>query len=506
MVNILLGPPGTGKTETSIRTVESFLEKGVPPDKIGYFAFTRRANIEAKERAMARFNLASEDLPYFRTLHSLAYAQLGISRSQIMTRKHYEEVSDWLKIGSFFARESDYGPFKDIGYGDKFLELINMARITELPLQEIYNSSRVRYKADWRMLEYVQRGLNHYKSTLHLLDYTDMLVEFVRRELAPRLEVLIIDEAQDLSSVQWKMVELLADKAQHTFVAGDDDQAIYRWAGADIDKFLGLTGKITVLNQSFRIPATHHRLSQKLIHRVLHRHQKEFKPKDLEGDICWHRHSEQIDLEAGEWLLLSRTTRGANQLEEEVRQRGYLYRYDASRSTDSKVLQAVILWEKLRDGRKLPVEDIKKIYSQMLLHKQVAYGFKSLSTINDEGFYSIQDLQQDHGLLTTASWETALGKISDRDKRYLAACLRKGERLTSNPRITISTIHRAKGAQADKVVLLTDTSGRSNSQWRLSEQDKEDEIRVFYVGLTRAKKELHLVHPMYSAGFTLPHG
>ena len=121
MFNILLGPPGTGKTETSIRTVESFLEKGVPPDKIGYFAFTRRANIEAKERAMARFNLASEDLPYFRTLHSLAYAQLGISRSQIMTRKHYEEVSDWLKIGSFFARESDYGPFKDIGYGDKFL-------------------------------------------------------------------------------------------------------------------------------------------------------------------------------------------------------------------------------------------------------------------------------------------------------------------------------------------------------------------------------------------------
>ena len=318
--------------------------------------------------------------------------------------------------------------------------------------------------------------------------------------------MLIIDEAQDLSSVQWKKVELLADKAQHTFVAGDDDQAIYRWAGADIDKFLGLTGKITVLNQSFRIPATHHRLSQKLIHRVLHRHQKEFKPKDLEGDICWHRHSEQIDLEAGEWLLLSRTTRGANQLEEEVRQRGYLYRYDASRSTDSKVLQAVILWEKLRDGRKLPVEDIKKIYSQMLLHKQVAYGFKSLSTINDEGFYSIQDLQQDHGLLTTASWETALGKISDRDKRYLAACLRKGERLTSNPRITISTIHRAKGAQADKVVLLTDTSGRSNSQWRLSEQDKEDEIRVFYVGLTRAKKELHLVQPMYSAGFTLPHG
>ena len=145
MLNIVLGPPGTGKTETSIRTVEKFLEQGVSPSLVGYFAFTRRANIEAKHRAMTRFDLSSDDLPYFRTLHSLAYNQLGINRSQIMTRKHYDEVSEWLKIGSFFARESDHGPFKDIGYGDKFLELINMARITQRPIKDIYNTSRVRY-------------------------------------------------------------------------------------------------------------------------------------------------------------------------------------------------------------------------------------------------------------------------------------------------------------------------------------------------------------------------
>ena len=167
-MNILLGPPGTGKTETSIRNVEDFLEKGVPPDRIGYFAFTRRANIEAKHRAMNRFNLSPEDLPYFRTLHSLAYTQLGVTRSQIMTRKHYQEISDWLKIGSFFAREGDYGPFKDIGYGDKFLELINISRITQIELREIYNTSRVRYKADWRMVEYVDKGLKHYKKTMYL--------------------------------------------------------------------------------------------------------------------------------------------------------------------------------------------------------------------------------------------------------------------------------------------------------------------------------------------------
>ena len=506
MLNILLGPPGTGKTETSIKTVESFLTSGVPPDKIGYFAFTRRANIEAKHRAMNRFNLSSEELPYFRTLHSLAYAQLGVGRSQMMNRKHYQTVSAWLKVGSFFAQEGDYGPFKDIGYGDKFLELINMSRITGVSLREIYNDSKVRYKADWRLVDYVCRGLIHYKESMHLLDYTDMLVQFVQKDLAPRLEVVIIDEAQDLSALQWKMVDQLAGKAQHVFIAGDDDQAIYRWAGADIDRFLRLDGKVTILNQSYRIPAKHHHISQKLIHRVSNRFQKDFLPRKTEGDLQWYRHSEQVDISEGEWLLLSRTTRGANQLEEEVRQRGYLYKYEASRSTDSKVLQAVTLWEKLREGRKLPVDDIRKVYAQMLLHEQVVYGFKTLPDIDEEGFYSIEDLQQNYGLLTNAPWDTALGKVSDRDKRYLSACLRKGEKVTEDPRITISTIHRAKGAQSEKVLLLTDTSGRSNSQWRHTETEKEDEVRVFYVGLTRAKEQLHLVHPMYSAGYSLPQG
>jgi predicted NACHT family NTPase len=49
-VKIILGPPGTGKTTKLLSLVESYLEKGVEPDRIGYFAFTRRAANEAVER------------------------------------------------------------------------------------------------------------------------------------------------------------------------------------------------------------------------------------------------------------------------------------------------------------------------------------------------------------------------------------------------------------------------------------------------------------------------
>jgi len=483
-----------------LKTVEQFLEQGVSPDRIGYFAFTRRANTEAKERAMGRFKLASNELPYFKTLHSLAFGRMGISVNQLMNENDYDEIARWLKVDPFVVKAGD--PTR-MGYGDPYLELINMARVTNRPLRDIYNNSPVRYYLDWSKLEYVHKGILKYKQANRKYDYTDLLDGFVHADLAPKLEVLIIDEAQDLSAMQWRMVEMLAAKAENVFVAGDDDQAIYRWAGADVEQFIHKEGQVRVLNKSYRIPSSHHAISQQLIRKVIDRRAKEFLPREEQGMVRWHRHSEEVDLSGGDWLLLSRTRAGANQLEEEVRQRGLLYKYEDS-TKDAKALYAVQMWERLRRGERVNVEDVRRVYAQMIPGKAVETKHRLLAGLDSDHWLTIKDLLTSYGLLTTAPWNEALGRISELQKRYIAACLRRGESLEHEPRITISTIHKAKGAQATNVLMTTDIPKHRTMLWR--QEDFDDEARVFYVGLTRAKRELHLIHPMRSAGFAIPHG
>ena len=72
-----------------------FLEFLTPPDQIGYFTFSKpNAAGEGKQRAVDKFKLSYDDLPYFQTLHSFCFNQLGINKNQVMQPKHYRELSE----------------------------------------------------------------------------------------------------------------------------------------------------------------------------------------------------------------------------------------------------------------------------------------------------------------------------------------------------------------------------------------------------------------------------
>ena len=97
-----------------------------------------------------------------------------------------------------------------------------------------------------------------------------------------------------------------------------------------------------------------------------------------------------------------------------------------------------------------------------------------------------------HGLLIDLIWHQALTKIAHDKREYLLSVLKRGNKLSDMRRVRLSTIHGAKGGEADNVLLLMDLSPKFAKEYAVNADNIH---RLFYVGITRAKQTLHLVMP-----------
>ena len=125
----LFGPPGTGKTTKLLKYVKTFLKLGTPIDKIGYFAFTTKAANEAIDRMLDAYpKYQRRHLQHFRTLHSLAFNQLGMKKAQVMQDEHYEDIGRQLGIEvTVYSNGEESTGF--INSDSEYFNLINSARI-----------------------------------------------------------------------------------------------------------------------------------------------------------------------------------------------------------------------------------------------------------------------------------------------------------------------------------------------------------------------------------------
>ena len=89
-------------------------------------------------------------------------------------------------------------------------------------------------------------------------------------------------------------------------------------------------------------------------------------------------------------------------------------------------------------------------------------------------------------------WYDALTKISQEKITYIKAALRRGQSLRGTPRIKLSTIHGAKGGEADNVVLLSDLSNRFMEEYH---REPDTITRMLYVAITRTKNRLFIIQP-----------
>lgn len=488
---IILGPPGTGKTTTLLGMVEDELERGTAPDKIGYFSFTRRAAQEAVERACRKFDLEARQLRYFRTLHSMCFQSLGLSNSDVFEGKKAVEFGDWLGVRLSEHRRMDDTLLSGFTPGDRAIFMENLSRVTETPLIDMYN--RDDDGLSWRLVDRVSRGLREYKKKHHLVDYTDMLEMFAEGEWSPHLEVLFVDEAQDLSMLQWSVVRRLAQGCRRVVIAGDDDQAIYRWAGAAVEHFVGLPGDVRVLGQSWRVPPQIQAVSSEVIRRVRNRRPKQWDPCDREGRVSRIMDTDEIDWHGEpDILVLARNSFVLRGLEKELRSDGVIYEARGHSSIRRSTLDAVRLWERLRSGEEILADEARIVYTLLASGTGVKRGYKTLPSVSPDQPVTLDWLRENGGLLRDEIWHEALTRIPSEESLYMLRALQRGERTTGRPRVRLSTIHGSKGGEASHVVLLRDMAKRTYQEMRL---EPEDEARVWYVAVTRAREHLSVMAP-----------
>jgi hypothetical protein len=200
-------------------------------------------------------------------------------------------------------------------------------------------------------------------------------------------------------------------------------------------------------------------------------------------------------MDEGSWTVMARTTKNLRALGDNLKAMGILYKINDSLSFNEKLLRSINLWKELQAGEFISVEEAELLYSHLPKRgndAMVKYGMaKTLKEIDSEKPLTYNALVEDHGLLASKELiAEKLLRISEEDLRYLNAIRRRGK-ISTDPSIKLSTIHRMKGGEDDNIVLLDDMGYLPYKNY--VEGNPDDEHRVFYTAVTRTRQNLHIV-------------
>jgi len=476
----IFGPPGTGKTTKLLEIVENALSRGVHPESIAYLSFSTKAAQEAISRACKKFNIEEKRFKYFRTIHSLGFYAQSLRRDEIMDYDDYKSIADdlGLEISKFNDEDDRYGN-KD---GDNCKQIMDLARAKCHSIEEEWKDAEKQVSIPYSVIEQWESAVIAYKQKYGKHDFGDMLEKY--KGPLP-VEILIVDEAQDLSKLQWKVVKEAAAGASELYIAGDDDQCIYMWNGADVDSFLDAkVDEEIVLPKSYRVPKELLSLANNIAGRINKRKVKSWEPVGAGGNIERDCDLYGLPIEQGEWMILVRNTKFIDSVEKMLKQKGYLYINNKYKSNNRSIKledsHSITNWERLRKGERITMGAANDII------KRINPKVERLN-IDDVSMAQMPFVES----FKKKPWFEVFEKSMNAHQiEYIRSCLRNGQRLTERPRIIVSTIHRVKGGEAENVAILPDYSYLSHQYI-----DDDSEHRVQYVAVTRAKKNLYLIRP-----------
>ncbi len=533
-----IGGAGTGKTRELIEIVAKLLDRLGDPYQIGFVSFTRAARQEAAERAAIVFGLNARELMqgagWFRTLHSVCYRLLA------STAKAVDADSKWLaetfdqQIAGGVSTTSEELAEWNIGQTDvdRALNLWGLARNRLMPVEPLWTLAR-QIDASTPDLAEVERIVERYEQAKRLdgrCDYTDMLARFAGYRFdmdgpaetgvegdVPGIQAWILDEAQDTSPLAGKVFDRLisAPSVRWVYLAGDPMQAIFTFAGSDHRVFLDwpVVAERTA-KKSWRCPRPILDLGELILKRCSDYWDRGIAPADHEGSV------ERIHLQkvlAGirpdeSWLVLTRARYMANSIKMELDRRAVPWhpvkgnggwnapKRNAATATlismergapiGADEWPAVLSYVKMDrkiNGQTLLIRGTKAKWAKMKRADFEEIGLVPPARWDDLGI--TKELAE---LITSGQWRQRENLLVPYAARYYDAVRDWGYRAPEETKVRVGTIHSSKGMEADNVLLLTTTTARCEKAAMADTGAADAEHRVWYVGVTRARKKLYL--------------
>lgn len=522
------GPPGCGKTTFLTGQISKAVEsRGV--DNVLVASLTKAAAAEMASRSVG---LPEKSIG---TLHAHCYRQLGspdIAEKKLDVWNEENKGSNFQLTdeskGSLHEKKMEHKNFGQVK-GDSNYGLMNMLRAQMAP------------KSDWpkAVINFADRW-DAWKESYGFMDFTEMIERGINDTWsAPGSpEVLIGDETQDWSVLEMTLFrDHWGSRAEVVMMAGDPDQCIYSWRGADSGCFMNYEipeGNKRFLKKSYRLAKQPHSYARSLIKRIDNREDVEFSPTDKEGSVDLLNSSPRScgrviglveeEIEAGRTVMILGTCNFViYPIIKKLKEMGIPFHnpyrpdfrvWNPLAPSKKKITPRERILSFLKpdvgswgsESRDWDGKDLNSWMSALrqegILRRGVkaqiaAKGFVAPTNWEDLKKLFVFEKDADKALrLDIDWWERSLmgSQIKSHEYPLKVARAGGGKALWKVPKVIVSTIHGVKGGEADTVIVFPDIS-KSAEQARIKKGGEEDLARLFYVAVTRAKDKLVLCKP-----------
>ncbi len=544
-----IGGAGTGKTAFVLDQMDRVCdEQKLVPGEIAFATFAKSGCIEMSERAGARWGLARDALPNFRTVHSLAYRALKVAQDEFLGDDSASLAWIGNQIGIDLAADVDDSgntAYRPLNADDTdevaSLAIWNLARVTLRPVEELLTE---RLQAGERVppADTIKYIVDRYESakTIHgRRDYCDIVLAFagIRMTLdGPRscepageapegLRAVFVDECQDNSALIDRAIMRLARTpgVGYVLLVGDPMQSIFEsFAGASAKHFMGWQARESVMPKSFRCPAPILALGERCLREMDSGYwDRGITPADHSGRITQagaplDAIEEHLDL-SKQTLILARCGYALQAYEEIFDDLGIPYSRETRHGDpDRQGFQA--MWD-LQSGKSTS-GDAWQHAIDMIPVKHPHFGDllvdgeKSAWLTGrryDLDIFRPADLERAGctpvlaAMICRGEWVQVLSPSKqEKARRWIDHARRHGAELATHPPVRLATIHSAKGLEADTVLLSTHSSRRVERGRDSSLLRHDEECRVNYVAVTRARSKLVIVEDGCRQRLVLP--